>query len=86
MSSVFVSWCGHIILLTFACSMLSMANKNVDELNLDSKGLEHPLTFAKKWPKKRFLQLSIAKTWGRKKSPNFLYLVHVGSQKLRKWC
>jgi hypothetical protein len=32
--------------------MLSMANKNVDEVNLDSKGLEHPLTFAKKWGKK----------------------------------
>jgi len=28
--------------------MLSMANKNVDELNLDSKGQKHPLTFAKK--------------------------------------
>ncbi len=74
MSSVFVSWCGHIILLTFAHSMLSMANKNVDELNLDSKGLEHPLTFAKKWKKKTIFATFNSQNLGEKKIPKFSIL------------
>jgi hypothetical protein len=54
--------------------MLSMANKNVDELNLDSEGLEHPLFSAKKWKKKWFLQLSIAKKLGVEKNPQISIL------------